>query len=256
MQLKFFPRFQTHSLDHFITTRHGGVSSKPFHTLNLGFHTGDNREHVLENRNRLAHRLGHPLNSFIFTAQVHGNRIAQITGSKVGATLMTTSIPDTDGMITSETGIYLCILTADCLPVLLCDSHIPVIAALHAGRRGIETGIIPKAINLMQTEYNAHPHRILMGIGPAIQSCCYDVDSETAAYFKSACRESAVITQHQNRFVPDLQKTAINQALTSGIEQRNLDIVKTCTCCNSNRYFSYRAASGNRTGRFVTGIKL
>ncbi|MCX6958526.1 MAG: polyphenol oxidase family protein [Verrucomicrobiae bacterium] len=155
--------------------------------------------------------------SFFCAQEVHGTEIAIITGSAPQEDL----VPNVDGMITDEPGIVLGITFADCAPVWIIDPQRKVVALVHSGRRGTEEGIVPRAIQLLQTKFASHPKNLIVTIGPCIRPPCYEVD---------------------------FAKTIREQAAQAGVHEiRDKEI---CTACDSEKYYSYRREKG-QTGHML-----
>ena len=130
------------------TTRSGGISRGPYASLNLGTHVGDNRGHVGANRGRLTEAAGLPATP-VWLNQVHGTRIADPAGADEGVTA--------DGATTVQPGVVCVVLTADCLPVLICDRAGQRVAAAHAGWRGLAGGVVEQALSASAAATIAKP---------------------------------------------------------------------------------------------------
>ncbi len=118
-----------------ITTKHGGVSSGPHHSFNMGLHVGDDRDSVVENRQRLSELIGFPLERWVAAEQTHGDRIELIDGSKAGrgSKSYDDAVPDTDGFLASSDGLLLTMCYADCVPLYFYDKVKEMIGIAHAG---------------------------------------------------------------------------------------------------------------------------
>ncbi|CPZ48400.1 membrane protein YfiH [Mycobacteroides abscessus] len=156
------------------TTRRGGVSRAPFDSFNLGDHVGDDPGAVAANRSRLAAALGVPDDHVIWMQQVHGDHVHLVEGPG------TSTIPETDALVTTEPGIALAVLTADCVPVLFADAAAGVVAGAHAGRVGAKLGIVPRTIDAMVAA-GAQAERISAFLGPAVSGRHYEVPADMAA---------------------------------------------------------------------------
>ncbi|WP_255795240.1 peptidoglycan editing factor PgeF, partial [Mycobacteroides abscessus] len=156
------------------TTRRGGVSRAPFDSFNLGDHVGDDPGAVAANRSRLAAALGVPDDHVIWMQQVHGDHVHLVEGPG------TSTIPETDALVTTEPGIALAVLTADCVPVLFADAAAGVVAGAHAGRVGAKLGIVPRTIDAMVAA-GAQVERISAFLGPAVSGRHYEVPADMAA---------------------------------------------------------------------------
>lgn len=155
------------------TTRQGGVSQPPWNSLNLGGHVGDRPEDVVENRRRLAAVTGLPTARLVWLNQVHGIDVVALTAASAG-TLVTA-----DACWTRERGMACAILTADCLPVLLCDQAGQVVGAAHAGWRSLCAGVLERLVTAMPVPAGD----VLAWLGPAIGPQRFEVGPEVRAEF-------------------------------------------------------------------------
>lgn len=153
------------------TDRHGGVSTGPFASLNLGDHVGDDAAAVQRNRRILTDRLSIADDRVVWMRQVHGARVAVVD------TASPTTIRDVDGLVTKTPGLALGVLVADCVPVILTDDSAGVVGVAHAGRQGLFVGVIDAAVAAMQ-RLGAAPERIHAVLGPAVCGRCYEVPGE------------------------------------------------------------------------------
>ncbi len=244
-----FPLFREWGIPHFITTRQGGVSRSPFDSLNLSFLVPDRPEDVGQNRARLASSVGIDPGQMVFCRQTHGVGIHQVTPADRGAGSIdpSTAIPSCDGLITGQDGICCMILVADCVPLLLADPDRGVVAAVHAGRRGIQAGIVQAAVSAFITRYESQAVDLIAGIGPCIGLCCYEVDPESAGSFCYSPR-----TGSRNL---DLSGAVKHICLDMGISPGSINCMDECTACLPDKYFSHRGSRGT-TGRFAAGIMV
>ncbi|NLY64109.1 MAG: hypothetical protein GX070_04035, partial [Alcaligenaceae bacterium] len=121
---------------YFSTTREGGVSQPPYDSLNLGLHTGDDKQAVLQNRQRLQSVLPAPI---VWLEQVHG---VDVYDADLDRAFLNDSLVRADAAITTSTGKVLAVMTADCLPVVLASARGDVIGVAHAGWRGLLNGVL------------------------------------------------------------------------------------------------------------------
>ena len=128
------------------STREGGVSSGAYASLNLGDHVGDDPQNVAQNREILAAALGIAPQNLKFMRQIHSNKVEILRAGS-------DEIPPCDGLVTDLRGVALCVLVADCSPVLIADERRGVVAAVHAGRAGVIGRICTNAINLMSERF-------------------------------------------------------------------------------------------------------
>ena len=223
---------------HTITDRFKGVSKEPYSSLNLALHVGDNPINVLENRELISQKHDFILENLIYMDQTHSSNIVTITDS------LQNKIPNCDGIITNVKNIPLMVMVADCIPLLFFDSVKNVIAVSHAGRNGTFKHIAKKTVLKMKNDFSSNPSDILVGIGPSIHSCCYEVGSDIAKITTENFGDKYI---EKNNFL-DLQALNLDQLMEAGIKKENIETSSICTSCN-NDYFSYRR--DGTTGRFA-----
>jgi YfiH family protein len=231
---------------HTITDRHGGVSQKPYDSLNLALHVGDVPLDVLENRVRVSEKYDFSIKNLIYMNQVHGCKVAVVEDA------MNNKYEETDAMICNEANIPLMVMVADCIPILLYDPVKNAIGVAHAGRNGTFLGIVQKTIHKMQTRYGCDVKDIMIGLGPSIQHCCYEVGKDLADICTKNFGEGFIMIREGKYFL-DLQALNLSQMLEVGILKENIEISPTCTACDTN-YFSYRREGD--TGRFAGFIMI
>ncbi|MFH0176799.1 peptidoglycan editing factor PgeF [Streptomyces cacaoi] len=226
------------------TDRWGGVSAAPYEELNLGGAVGDDPDAVRANRELAAKSLDLDPALVVWMNQVHGNDVAEVDGP--WATRLT---PPVDGLVTATRGLALAVLTADCVPVLLADPVAGVVAAAHAGRPGMVKGIVPAAIDAMES-LGADPSRIVARTGPAVCGRCYEVPeamrAEVAAVEPAASAETSWGTP-----AVDVIAGVHAQLDRLGVHDRERSPV--CTR-ESNDHFSYRR--DRSTGRLAGYVWL
>lgn len=217
------------------TTREVGASIAPYDNFNLGEHVGDNPEHVTENRKTLVKALQLPSEP-IWLKQIHSKNI--IMANKFNG------LPELDACIATQPGKVCVIMTADCLPILLCDKQGNEIAAVHAGWRGLVAGIISETISAIQTS----PDQLLAWIGPAICQKHYEVGKEVYEQFSK--QNDCFQKEAHGKWLMDMVAIATQQLKQLGIQ----DIYggDLCTYCDPTRFYSYRR--DGKTGRMATLI--
>ncbi|QJT01132.1 peptidoglycan editing factor PgeF [Streptomyces asoensis] len=226
------------------TDRWGGVSAAPYEELNLGGAVGDDPDAVRANRELAAKSLDLDPALVVWMNQVHGNDVAEVDGPWT-----TRPTPPVDGLVTATRGLALAVLTADCVPVLLADPVAGVVAAAHAGRPGMVKGIVPAAIDAMES-LGADPSRIVARTGPAVCGRCYEVPeamrAEVAAVEPAASAETSWGTP-----AVDVIAGVHAQLDRLGVHDRERSPV--CTR-ESNDHFSYRR--DRSTGRLAGYVWL
>ncbi|MGZ4544527.1 MAG: peptidoglycan editing factor PgeF [Blastococcus sp.] len=171
-----------------VTDRRGGASAAPYDTFNLGAHVGDDAAAVAANRARVARELRVPEDRLVWMTQVHGTGVAVVDGPQQGP------VPDVDALVTATPGLVLCVLVADCVPVLLADPVAGVVAAGPAGREGVRQGVVPAALAAM-TRLGARPGNVTALLGPAVCGACYEVPAAMQAEVARAVPDAAVRTR-------------------------------------------------------------
>jgi polyphenol oxidase len=211
------------------TDRHGGVSTGPFTSLNLGKLTDDDPANVDENRRRLGQKVGLPWERFCYGKQVHGTTVRRATEPPS----RNRPYAEEDGQATTLTDAAAIVFVADCLPIMLVADQ--AVAAIHAGWRGLAEGIVSEGVSALG-DLGAHgPIRAVLG--PCARVCCYEVGEEVHARF----------TDHRSRQGRriDLARIARDQLDDAGIDQ--VEDTGLCTMCD-DRFFSHRR-DGGLTGR-------
>ena len=244
-------------LVHGFSTRHGGqsvvYSLDGAGELNLGFTPADDRETVLANRALLLQELAGREGSSAqlkTLSQIHSGTVHSVRGDE--------EVSPGDGMVTATPDVYLAIQTADCVPVLLVDERLRVVAAVHAGWRGTVQRIAGEAVATMHREFGSVPGDISAMIGPSIDPCCYAVGEELHDAFTTAFPYAGELftleglgTERTLRL--DLVEANRRQLLESGARAENIVRVGGCTSCHPHQYFSHRQ-SGGSTGRMMSVV--
>jgi hypothetical protein len=224
------------------TTRLGGVSSAPFDSLNLGAHVNDDPIAVAKNRQLLSPYLP---NEPVWVNQVHGIEVIDAAQSAC--------LQNADASFTTKPNVVCVTMTADCLPVLLCDKAGTVVAAVHAGWRGLCDGVIEAAVNKLPVEHS----EILAWLGPAIGPNAFEVGSEVRAQFiaKDAQAASAFQT-NGNKWLGDIYQIARQRLNYLGVTQIYGGSVNEdfCTYTDATRFYSFRR--DDVTGRMASLIWL
>jgi len=224
----------------FTTTRSGGVSLPPYDTLNLAMHVGDDAEAVAENRRRLHAQLQLPSEPR-WLNQVHGTCAAD-------AALIDTAQCEADASHTALPGVVCAVLTADCLPLLLCNRAGTAVAAVHAGWRGLHAGVIEQTVRAM----NLPGEELLAWCGPAIGSDAFEVGAEVRDAFISVdpLAEHAFRPSPGGRWLADLYVLAHLRLASVGVTQ--VYGGDHCTFSEAQLFYSYRREG--KTGRMASLI--
>jgi polyphenol oxidase len=225
-------------------------TKQTFDILNPRF-TGDSADIFEYNRVLLAEKLMIKPEQLVFPRQTHTNCVAEISN------IPENEIKETDALVTNQTGICLCVQTADCVPILLFDPMNNVIAAVHAGWRGTVKKIAEIAVQKMVMKYNSSPGNIVAAIGPSISADIYEVGNEVAEEVKKSI-PNAEIVLHKNslgKYHFNLWEANRQILLENGLKEKNIEILGECSFTESSKYFSARK-EGIATGRMVSGIMI
>ncbi len=231
----------------FSTVRYGGVSQSPYqgddsgeNGLNFGMHVGDNPEAVKRNRALLKKEL--PAEP-VWLNQVHGTTVVNAEN--------VSGVTDADASCAKKNGVVCIIMTADCLPVLLCDRTGTVVAAAHAGWRGLAGGILENTVAAMGSKTNSE---IMAWLGPAIGPGAFEVGEDVRDAFvqKNPLMEQAFVakTDMPGKYLADIYSLAKMTLNALGIT----DVFGggSCTVTDRKHFYSYRR--DGVTGRMATGI--
>ncbi len=224
--------------------RHGGVSSKPYQSLNLGLNTDDIYKNVTENRKRLFSFLNIPEQQTAAASQIHGTEIIEVhqPGLSKGY----------DALITQQKNLFLMVTIADCTPVLIYDTGSQAIAAIHAGWRGTAKGIVEQTLAIMAEKYNTQAEDCFAYIGTCIDKSSFEVGEEVASCFSSDHKRWDA---RKKKFFVDLKKANEHQLRTFGLPEEQIEISPYSTVLHNQDYFSYRKEKG-KTGRMLAIIGL
>lgn len=219
------------------TTRKGGVSDSPYASFNLGSHVGDNPLAVSRNRMLLAPLLP---SEPVWLNQVHGITVAD--AGRAGC------LPEADASVSTHPGAVCVVMTADCLPILLCDEQGSVVGAAHAGWRGLCDGVIEATVSAM----NVPAPTLMAWLGPAIGSTVFEVGDEvrTAFVAKQPQAAKAFVAAAEGKWMADIYQLARLRLQALGIHRiYGGDL---CTYSDAERFYSYRR--DGVTGRMATFI--
>ena len=221
------------------TSRAGGVSRSPYDAFNLGTHVGDDPADVAANRQRLADILGLLAERFVWMEQLHTNTVTVVDGPA------DEPVAATDAIVTREKNLALCVLVADCTPVLLSDHSAGVIAAAHAGRMGARNGIVHRTVEEM-VALGAAPERIQVLLGPAAAGESYEVPAEMAADVEKHLPGSRTTTKQGTAGI-DVRAGLVRQLMSMGVTHIDADPRDTIT---DTDFFSHRreGVTGRQAG--------
>ncbi len=222
------------------TLRSGGVSQAPYQSFNLAAHVGDSPVSVTKNRQLLQQHWRYP-GEITWLNQVHGNRVVNLDKKS--------SNHDADGSYSAKAQQVCAVMTADCLPVLLCNQAGTEVAAIHGGWRSLASGIIQVALNHLHSPAS----ELLAWLGPAIGPQAFAVGSEVQTLF---CQPNPALhsafTQYDDILCANLYQIATLQLQQGGVKE--IYGGDHCTFTESKRFFSFRRDGD--TGRMITAIYI
>lgn len=238
----FFWRQRNDRLERSFTERAGGLSAGPFAGLNLAEHVGDSSGHVSQNRARLADALGVEPSRLLFMDQCHGAEVAVAEGPWPDGVA-----PSVDAVVSAEPALALAVLVADCTPVLLADAEAGVVAAVHAGRPGMVSGVIPAAVRTMR---RLGARDIDAVVGPSVCGRCYEVPRDM--------REAAAAVTPEARTVSWTGTPAIDVAagVVAQLRQEQVRVSTWVPGCTREEARLYSHRRDGPTGRTAGVVML
>ncbi|WP_019541209.1 peptidoglycan editing factor PgeF [Proteiniphilum acetatigenes] len=247
---------------HFTTTREGGVSDGTFSSFNMGNFSDDSPLNIRENREILARMLYMDIDRFIIPHQTHGPRVLTIDRNFFNldhATAIET-LYGVDATITGEKDIFLCVTTADCVPVILYDRKNEIIAAIHAGWRGTVGRIVEKTVVEMEQQFGSLPENMIVGIGPAIDMSHYEVGDEVVRRFHDEGFDLSDATLFPretlySRYHVNLKEINRRELIRLGVPEDQIEKSTLCTFEREDIFFSARRQTVH-SGRMLTGIMM
>lgn len=222
------------------TTRLDGVSRPPFDSFNLGLHVGDDAAAVAQNRDQLMRSLGLE-HTPQWLSQVHGVRVVEARADGV--------VREADGCWSDRPGVACTVLTADCLPVLICNREGTRVAAAHAGWRGLLSGVLEAALAPFDD-----PAELLVWLGPAIGPLAFEVGAEVREQFID--RQSSAVAAFVpsptagDKWLADLYQLARLRLESAGVV--SISGGDYCTFTERDYFYSYRREG--QTGRMASLI--
>lgn len=240
-----FDIFEEVPVNHAVYSRHGGVSSDPWYSLNLGSSVGDRPEDVAENHRLALSPYGFRKTDIFDVWLVHGDDIAIAEGPRMQ------SLPyqKADIILTDKPGLPLFMRYADCVPIFLFDTNKRVAGIVHSGWQGTVKQAVRKAVLGMEQYYGSSPGDIAAGIGPSIGPDHYEIGPEVVEQVQDSFGQQA------EKFLPSLNGSVYldlwraNEWLLEDSGVQMVENPRICTACNPQDWYSHRHEHG-KTGRF------
>jgi polyphenol oxidase len=214
----------------------------------LGFSAGKD---LKKNRRWFLDSLGINYRDLVAGHQVHGCRIVLASQKHKGRGALSkiSRLENTDGFITKEANLPLAVFTADCLSIFLLDARQRVVGLVHAGWQGSHQEIVARAVRLMRQRFKSRPQDLIVGFGPAIRKCCYEVGEDFQQLFPSGA------IKRRKKLYLDLITVNKGQLLKAGVKRKNILDSGICTGCQNKNFFSFRREK-EAAGRMMSVIML
>ena len=227
----------------YTTTREGGVSNTPYHSFNLAAHVGDNLESVIKNRAILKKDLNLPSDP-IWLNQTHSTNVISLDNPITNL--------NADASFTTKPNTVCAVLTADCLPLLICTKTGTKVAAIHAGWQGLLNGIIESTINALEEDGN----NLLVWLGPAISNKAFIVKDDVRDVFVEKNAEAKIAFTPVSNDINDSWHADLYLLARLRLTKYNITNIYGGTFCTYNepkKFFSFRRDNGI-TGRMASII--
>lgn len=268
--LTFDSLTDTGIVEHFFSTRKGGISKAPFDTLNFSYARGDIKEAVDENFRRAAALFHREPSDMVCSMQTHTTNVWKVTAADKGkGVTKPRDYENVDGLITNEPGIILATFYADCVPLFVVDPVNRAIGLSHSGWRGTVGRMGRVTLAAMAREYGTRPADVRVVIAPSICQNCYEVSEDVAlAFYEAFSEDDAGAGEYLKRYKADVTDRELRECLLipkpdgkyqlnlwyanfrvfrdAGVPDENIEITDVCTCCNPKLLFSHRASKGQR----------
>jgi len=239
----------------FSTTRIGGCSEGNYSQFNMNCYCGDSPAAIAHNREALCQLLGIADDRLIMPHQTHETRVACIDRHflSLSAEQRREALEAHDALMTNVEGVCIGVSTADCIPLLLCDTEHGAIAAVHAGWRGTVARIAQKTVEAMTKAYGTCPSQLKAQIGPGISLDSFEVGQEVYDAFRQAGFNMSAISRLQEKWHIDLPECNRLQLIEAGLPTEAVSLSNICTFKQYHTFFSARRLTIH-SGRIFTGI--
>jgi len=236
---------KTDFVKHCFTTRIGGVSTGVFDSLNVSYTRDDIKENVDENLQRLSKATELDFKNIVSGHQIHKKDILYADYNHCGI-----YHNGFDGYITDKPGIVLCTYHADCVPIFFADANKKVIGLCHSGWRGTVLKIAEETVEKMVEVFGCDKKDIVIGIGPSIGKCCFQIDEPVVCEFNKnlpyAMDYINVDDKEKDHYKADLWSINKRILMECGIPEENIEITDKCTMCNGDLFYSHRRMGSHR----------
>lgn len=237
---------------HGFNLRTGGLSEGAYASFNLGRSVGDEPGRVEQNLARFAAAVGYGHGALYETSQVHGAAVHVVAK---GSQARHVRALEADALVAPAGGVAVGVRTADCVPVLLVDTHSGAVAAVHAGWRGTVRGVVEAGVRALLAHGAGDARALRAAVLPHIRRCCFEVGEEVALELLDATpgRDASVIDRTHDKPHVDLTAIVSAKLCALGVATEAIDVVAGCTRCEPERFFSFRR-DGKQSGRHLAAI--
>ena len=252
LQFKILNRY---NVKHCITLRRGGVSKGEYESLNFRTLGNDDISNVFKNLEIIKKEIG--IENVCKGKQDHTDKVIIIDNKNKDEFLFENlNTQNVDGYVVKDKNIATLVTTADCNPIIIYDTKKNVVANVHAGWKGVINKIYIKAINIMKENFSSKPKDLIVCIGPSIRKCCFTSKEETfkEKFTKLFDYSDRYLSYEEDNetFHIDLIEILKTELKKSNIQDDNIYVADICTRCNTNDFFSYRAAVQNGKKDYAT----
>ena len=246
-----FDSLKHKNLTHAVFTRQGGISPRPWSSLNVGGLRGDDPQRVYQNRVRSFEQMNRSPGSVYDVWQVHSTDVIWTSGRRPPSVRHRKA----DAILTDRPEVTLFMRFGDCVPVLLFDPVRRIVGLAHAGWLGTVNGIVRETVIAMQNTFGSKPGEILAAIGPSIAVHHYEVGQEVVQMVEKSFSDEGVnfLVREEGKVKFDLWKA--NQFQLERLGVKHIEISGICTACHLEDWYSHREEQGE-TGRFGALIAL
>lgn len=252
-----FDRFED-QLVYGYSTKHGGVSTGPYASMNLSFATGDDFENIRENFRIWCGALGVDPSATVMVGQTHTNNVIRVNEDNCGEGLIRARRQDVDGMVTDCPGVALVTSHADCVPLYYYDPVHRAIGLSHAGWRGTVAGMAAVTIRKMTDEFGSRPEDLYTRIGPCISQTYFECDRDVAdavmempVWDNGVCPPADICYYDEEKGKYHVSLSRLDRAvmLHEGVPADHIEMADTCTYEHEELYFSHRRQGMARGGQ-------
>lgn len=245
---------------HFVTTRHGGISSGAYASFNCSPYTNDSSMNLIRNRHWLFQLMKWEIQELFIAEQRHGAASMVIdkwyfdTSEGIRQDLLI----GIDALITNVPGYCVCVTTADCVPVLLYDKKLQVVAAIHAGWKGTVKHIVSNVLEHMNQKFGTQGEDVIACIGPSISFASFEVGDEVYEAFKESGFDMSLISvkkRKTGKYHIDLWEANRIELLNAGVPAEQIEVAGICSYIHHDEFFSARRL-GIDSGRTLSGIMI